>query len=144
MYEVTPQNIYNFRQSNPELVIKDAREFLGLSEAQCEALRTILLARGVNKWLKARRDLIAYKKQLKHEIKAIEALKIEVKSELREGRNYRLYYRYIALREKLKLLQRIRADLKSICETPRWQIWPRNSHHHNALKTMNTIKASGN
>jgi hypothetical protein len=139
--EVSPRTIWNFRQNNPELVIKDAREYLGLNEEQCELLRTILLARGVNKWLKVRRDLIAYKKQLKHEIRRLQEEIAALKAQLRTGFDHKVYHNYIRNKALLAKLSSIRGDLKQLCMTDRWQIWPRSSSR-NVLKEMNTIKCS--
>ena len=130
--EVTKTNIYSFRQNNPELVVRDAREYLDLTEEECNILRTILLARGINKWLKVRRDLIAYKKQLKHTIKAIENQRKMVKGTPN----------YIVLREVSKALQSVRYTLRVLCKTDRWQIWPQLGSHHKELSAMNTIRAS--
>ena len=131
--KVTPQNIWNFRQNNPELIIQDARNYLGLNKEQCQILRIILLARGVNKWLKVRRDLIAYKKQLKHKIKAIEKIRLCYPKRTKEN----LIYMQIS-----KTLQQVRSTLKCLCKTDRWQIWPQLGSHHKELKAMNTLKAS--
>jgi len=142
MYEVTPQNIWNFRQNNPELIIKDAQQFLNLNNEQCQILRNILLARGINKWLKVRRDLIAYKKQLKNKIKRLESEKTKIKSQISKNYNPLLHNEYTVKKELSKLLQSIRHQLKQLCQTNRWQIWPTNQHHHKALQQMNTLTAS--
>jgi len=128
--EVTPKNIWNFRQNNPELVVNDARIYLGLNEKQCDILRKILLARGVNKWFKVRRDLIAYKKLIKHQIVAVQ--------------NQRRMMPQLSKQLKpLHLtLSKIRSDLRAMCKTDRWQIWPKLGSHHKELKAMNTITAS--
>jgi hypothetical protein len=136
MYDVNKKTIWNFRQNNPELVINDAREFLRLSEDQCDILRNILLARGVNKWLKVRRDLIAYKKQIKHRICEIQQIIPRLKS-------YGYGTHLIELKQELKTLQKIRGDLKRLCMTDRWQIWPQGKSHHTTIKLMNTLTASG-
>ena len=127
---ITPQTIYNFRQDNPELIIKDAQEYLGLNEIQCEILRKILLARGVNKWLKVRRDLIAYKKQIKHEVRAI--------VELRQT-SYEAKKQFLPL---LKFAESVRRTLRQLCKTNRWQIWPQLGSHHRELRSMNSLWAS--
>jgi len=129
--EVTPQTIWNFRQNNPELVIRDAKQYLNLDEKQCELLRKILLARGVNKWLKVRRDLIAYKKAIKHDITRI--MKIRKSAPPREK---------AILLPTLKFAEKVRADLRQLCKTDRWQIWPTNKSHHESLRLMNTLKVS--
>ena len=132
MYTVTRSNIWNFRQNNPELVIQDAKQYLGLSEEQCCILRTILLARGINKWLKVRRDLIAYKKQIKHKVRLYTLL-----YSISKHTKYREMYR-----ELLKTYEEIRKNLKLLCSTDRYQIWPQLGSHHKELESMNTIKAS--
>ena len=105
---LSPETINNFRQNTPELIIRDARRLLGLSEDQCGILRDILLARGVNKWLRVRRMLIRYKHKLKAEIKVILA-------------NYR---RHPAQKAALATLNRIRGDLRAMCHSERWVEWP--------------------
>ena len=130
--DLTPRTIWNFRQNHPELVVRDLRDYLGLDEAACAFVRRVLLARGVNKWLKVRRDLIAYKKQLKHELKATDAERLASKGTPR----------YRELTERLKLLQRVRGDLKALCMTDRWQVWPHDRPIGDGLRSMNTLRAS--
>jgi hypothetical protein len=140
--EVSPKTIWNFKQNNPELVVEDARQYIGLNEEQCELLRTILLARGVNKWLKVRRDLIAYKKQIKHQIKRVTEEIKAAKSLLRDDpQNQRIITQRIVLKETLKILEAVRGDLKALCMTDRWQIW-RPSTSRRVLKEMNSITCS--
>lgn len=55
--EVSEANIWNFRQNNPELVVRDLEKLFNLNEEQKEQVRTVLMARGVNKWFKVRRDI---------------------------------------------------------------------------------------
>ena len=59
------KTIVSERQNNPELVVQDCKKEFGFTEAQCETVRHILLRRGINKWLYARRKFI----KLKHEVK---------------------------------------------------------------------------
>lgn len=140
--EVSPRTIWNLKQNNPELVIEDAKEYLGLNEEQCELLRTIMLARGINKWLKVRRDLIAYKKQIKHKIKEIEKYKCKLKQQIKDfGYSENVYREYLANKEVHKQLMQIRGDLKALCMTDRWQIWPRLTSR-DALRQMNSIKCA--
>ena len=145
-YELTPKNIWNFRQNNPELVIKDAKEFLDLDNEQCRVLRQIMLARGINKWLKVRRDIIAYKKIIKHQIKDTQKSLIVNKETLKRT-TYKSVPYYLLLREKymlknrLKMLEIIRRDLKKMCMTDRWQIW-KPSTSNSILREMNTITTS--
>lgn len=130
-FRITRKNIWNFRQNHPELVVRDLREKLGLNEEQCQVVRDSLLARGVNKWLKVRRDLIAYKKLLKHEIAELEAQRLSLP-------------RHSPERSKLLAVQNrvraIRKDLKALCMTDRWQIWPESVG--DGLRQMNSITAA--
>lgn len=129
--EVSLKTIWNFRQNHPELVVRDLKEHLQLDEEQCDLVRKVLLARGINKWLKVRRDLIAFKKQLKHRLKAVDA----------ERANHpKRSPRHRELTAELKVLMETRGILKSLCMTNRWQIWPREISK--GLKKMNTLRAS--
>ena len=67
--DMTPTTIWNERQNHPELVVQDCRALLGLTEEQCDVVRRILLRRGVNKWLYARRGLIHLKHWMKERLK---------------------------------------------------------------------------
>ena len=106
---LNPSTINNFRQNTPELVIRDARRMLSLNEEQCQILRDILLARGINKWLKARRDIIRYKEKVKESIKYIQ-------STYKKGD--------VAQKATLQVLNLVRRDLRIICHQSRWVIWP--------------------
>ena len=106
---LNPETINNFRQNTPELVIRDARRMLSLNEEQCQILRDILLARGINKWLKARRDIIRYKEKVKESIKYIQ-------STYKKGD--------VAQKATLQVLNLVRRDLRIICHQSRWVIWP--------------------
>ena len=96
--DLRPETINSFRQDSPELIIRDARILLKLNDEQLEMLRKILLARGVNKWLKARRDII----NLKHKIK---------KSLFSNNGQMTVHDIY--------------CELQRICHSPRWVEWPR-------------------
>ena len=106
---LSPETINNFRQNTPELVIRDARRLLDLDDNDCQVLRQILLARGINKWLKARRDIIRLKEKYKTRIKELA-----------------LSYRKYRPEDKIamRLLQEFRACLRKICHSPRWVEWP--------------------
>ena len=106
---LSPETINNFRQNSPQLIIEDARRFLGLDAAACDKLREILLARGVNKWLKARRDLIALKCELKRGIHGILATGVKGNA---------------AQKGNLKALMQVQGRIRAICHQPRWVEWP--------------------
>ncbi|MCI0692780.1 hypothetical protein L0337_12350 [candidate division KSB1 bacterium] len=122
---LSPDTIYSFRQNSPELIIRDAKRMLHLDDDQLEILRRILLARGVNKWFKARRDII----KLKHEIK-------KRISELL-GR-YKKWER--VHKTELKLLNSFYERLEVICHQPRWVEWPRIADPREAEKKL-VVKA---
>jgi len=151
IFKVTPINIWNYKQNHPELIINDLKNE-GFTEEQINIVRISMLARGVNKWLKVRRDLIAYKKLLKHEIKQlmddVGKLKINMTNKWCNFNNASVYdvheynkarEQYVIARELLKYKQKVRSDLKKLCMTNRWQIWE--GKH---LSDMNTITASDN
>ena len=117
---LTPETINNFRQNTPELVIRDAKRMLNLNDNQCETLKQILLARGINKWLKARRDIIALKNDIKIEIK-----KIQENYDRKKDKT------------KLKLLEDFRAKLRRICHQERWVEWSADANPRKAkLKVL--------
>jgi len=94
------KNIWSARQNNPELVVKDCQEEFNLTDEQCDKLRFILLKRGVNKWLYARRKFIA----MKHELKEM----------LKEEKD----------KERLKFLHKLNEKMQNIARMPRWVEWP--------------------
>ncbi len=154
LFEATPQNIWNYKQNHPELVIKDLQQY-GVDAFIVSLVRQSMLCRGINKWLKVRRDLIAYKKIIKHQIKDLDKIIPSLKEQMKNTHvSYKeillnpenihqllLFERkhrdYMIAKEKLKLLQEIRGNLKKMCMTDRWQIWE--GKH---IEEMNTIKAS--
>ena len=84
--EITPNNIWSYKQNHPELVIQDIGSYMmknrnGFNDipALLETVRNSLLARGINKWLKVRRDLIAYKKIQKHRVRELTCQLVEIK-----------------------------------------------------------------
>ena len=151
IFEIDELTIWNCKQNHPELVIEDCKKY-GFTES---VVRQSMLARGINKWLKVRRDLIAYKKLVKHDIrdllKQITKLKKEMsknyccpkdvetkKKTIWEYKKYnQLLTNYLIHKELLKHKEIVRRDLKQLCMTERWQIWERKR-----LQEMNTITAS--
>ena len=92
-----PNTIWSARQNNPELVVQDLKEEFWLNEQECQKVRYILLVRGINKWLLARRKVI----ELKHDVKEM------VKDNPKDKRLLNVYMR-----------------LQEICKMPRWVEWP--------------------
>lgn len=152
--EVTPSNIWSFTQNHPEMVVKDILSKheeikVGSKEIFSNIIRKSLLARGVNKWLKVRLDLIQYKRAIKHMIrKKMKDIKeqkrlISERYCLPEDTNYKDYMHlriHLAyLRGQLIVLQQVRKDLKDLCMTERWQDWENKS-----LKEMTRQTVSEN
>ena len=105
---LSPETINNFRQNSPELVIRDAKEMLGLDDDQCNVLKNILLARGINKWLKARLDIIKLKNDIKDEIVELQ----------------KIYQKWNpAHKQTMRILTRVRSDIRAICHQNRWVEW---------------------
>ena len=102
---MNPETIWNEKQDHPELIIQDAREFLGLNEYGLEILRMILLRRGVNKWMYARWRFI----ELKHQVKDM------LKREIPGTPRYRL-------------IQFIYVPMQHIAKMSRWVEWGRYIH----------------
>ena len=152
--DATPKNIWNYQQNHPELVIKDLKEY-GYGDDVQTLVRQSMLCRGINKWLKVRRDLIAYKKLIKHDIKTLTIELSILKSDMtnkyctinhvinNEKTQEQLYEyfkartKYEVAKEILKEKSKTRHDLKKLCMTERWQIW-----QGRKLNEMNSIKAS--
>ena len=132
--------IESYRQNFPELVIRDAQEYLELTDKQCDTLRNILLARGVNKWLKVRKDLVTYKTTIKKEItrlcNALHDARIELKNypkltrsemsceQFKKWKN--ISKKRVEMKYRLKCLNEVQKELNKMCHSPRYVIW-RNS-----------------
>ena len=155
IFEACSANIWNFKQNHPELVIKDCAKYGAMTAYQLSVVRQSMLCRGINKWLKVRRDLIAYKKMVKHQIVDLMQQVGDLKTELSAcychtgqvlSEDKTIYdfdhytiirTRYLIAKEKLKTLQKVRATLRGLCNTDRWQIW-----QGKRIEEMNTLKAS--
>jgi len=129
---VTNHTIEHFQQNHPELIVQDARDYLGLTEDQQAVLRKILLARGVNKWFKVRRDLIAYKILLRGKIAEIH----QARETARVGRDLKTFH---FMKSGQKAFEEVSEALRAMCHSARMVIWPRNTSR-TALRSMNTIK----
>jgi len=150
---VNAETIYNEKQNYPELIVEDILkeiDFLitfyiekGLADKRQYTLSdeetllnelkidlrnkiyAILLKRGVNKWLLVRKLLIRLKKLYQEEInntlKEIQTLKKEMERLIHPPKRMKDEHRI--LKERLKLLSRIRGELFTLCNTPRWVVW---------------------
>lgn len=98
--DIDERTIWGSRQNHPELVVSDCRKEFGLTDEQCAKLRFIMMNRGINKWLYARRLFI----HLKHQMKA------NLKTPNRKN--------YLKAYEKMQ----------NICKMPRWVEWGHRAH----------------
>jgi hypothetical protein len=111
--KINENNIWSIRQNHPELVVQDCKEEFDLNEEDCKKLRFILLKRGINKWLLARRKMI----KLKHETKEIFKKSFD---------------KYGPKNELVQKLQYIHSKLQNIAKLPRWVEW--NSNYHSKMR----------
>ena len=117
MSSYTPKTIWNCQQNHPELVVLDCKREFGLDELQCARLREILLERGVNKWLYARRLFI----RLKHQVK------IMVKEATPRTKEH-------------QLLNELNRTMQAIAKMPRWVEWSPNKR---ACRAVVVVKGPG-
>lgn len=107
---LTPELIWNIEQNKPSLIVGDF-EALGIDP---ETTHSILLARGVYKWLSVRRLLIKTKDAWKETIK-------DTLAKLREAKIPNNAYQIGYLRGYLKAKEECRADIRKLCHSERWQ-----------------------
>ncbi|KKL99906.1 hypothetical protein LCGC14_1809740 [marine sediment metagenome] len=110
---VNEKTIWCSKQNHPELVIKDCIREFNLNSKQAEKLRFILMNRGINKWLLARRRFIT----LKHKVKDIMKESIS-----QYGHKHPL----------VKHIKKIQAEMQNIAKLPRWIEW--GVHIHRKMK----------
>jgi hypothetical protein len=151
--DATKENIWQFPQNNPNFVIADIKSvYPDIDESVIERS---LMARGVNKWLKVRRDLIAHKKKIKNRIKQIQVEILEQKKICSEnfvsfadvkadigkleqlGQFFKAKEKLTALQTEIKVIIKERTILKNLCMTERWQDWKGKS-----VEDMNTFRES--
>ncbi len=101
-----PVNINQAPQNQPEMVVEDLKAAFDLDEIQAEYVRYVMLKRGINKWMYARRKFIDLKHLVKRRMK-----KADIGS--------KEYYIYQELNEKMQ----------HIAKTPRWVEWPKKIHN---------------
>lgn len=135
--DIIKYKIENYRQNYPELVIQDAKNYLNLNDEQCEILRNVLLARGINKWLAVRKDLVTYKTTIKKEITKLCNELHNVRMELRnypkmtrgemsheEFKKWRnIGKKRVEMKYRLKCLNEVQKELNKMCHSPRYVIW---------------------
>jgi len=104
---LTPDGIWNFKQNKPRFIARDF-ETLGINK---EVTYKILLARGVFKWLSARRDIIKLKNVWRDRLS--ELYHCDVASLGKKE--------YAERKGKIKALEECRAELRAICHSDRWR-----------------------
>jgi len=104
---LTPQSIWQIAQNRPSLVADDL-ERAGVPRA---VTHTILLARGVYKWLAVRRGLIDLKNQWRAELTQLYI------AASREPRGSARRREIVA---RIRALEECRAAVRGLCHSPRW------------------------
>ena len=122
-----PESQWQWKQNYPELVVEDIIDvFPLLKNKEQEYIRSWLYAdllfRGINKWLFVRYLLVRYKK-----------LVAEWRNEAFEnmgkygkpawGVGTEIAYQYGYWRGYYEAMRKVRADLKTLCCTPRYVVW---------------------
>ena len=106
---ITPKNIWCFKQNKIKYIVQDLLPYVDE-----EIIREVLLARGVNKWLACRKDLIRLKNNLKKEI----TNQIELIRQAKKEKNELLRQRLVGQWEKMV---EIRERIRNICHSDRWR-----------------------
>ncbi len=105
---INDRTIWQEAQNKPTLIVRD---IIGRYPAvDPDFVYTVLLRRGVFKWLSVRRYLIRLKDEWKSEVRALNRRKTP------DQKGY------------LKALERCRADVRRLCHAARWQA-PDNDRH---------------
>ena len=108
--DVSPGNIWEYRQNKPRLVCRDMWALFGVPQ---KATAEILMARGVYKWLRVRSLLIALKDLWRDQLTAayrdIEAGKIQ--------RGTPEYWQEVG---RIHALEECRLQVRALCHSPRW------------------------
>jgi hypothetical protein len=107
---VNKKNIWQYKQNKPKYIADDFSNY-GVSR---RLVFKILLARGVFKWLKVRRDLIKLKDVWKGRIKRVHVERIEAK---RRGS----YFHAAKLKGYQLALEEVRKEIRLLCHSERWQ-----------------------
>lgn len=116
---VSKENIWQYRQNKPSLIAKDFEDLTNLPQRMC---LKILMARGVFKWLKIRRDLIRLKESWKKQITlmqgAIRANRENINT--KERPTYADHYRHGYARGYHDALTECRNQVRRLCHSQRW------------------------
>ncbi len=106
---LNPETIWSFRQNIPELIVQDCIKEFNFDDEQTEKLRIILMARGVNKWMFARREFIKLKHEVLYMLKSKESP----------------YDR----KDVHRVIEKIYVKMQKIARIPRWIKWPNTITH---------------
>lgn len=107
---LTPELIWNIEQNKPSLVAEDLEEF----GVPAHITHSVLLARGVYKWLSVRRQIIKLKNVWKARI-------VETLAKLKEAKRSHNDYEVGYLRGYLKAYEECRSEVRALCHSERWQ-----------------------
>ena len=134
MGKISKHNIAQYKQNRISLVVKDLSHYVPE-----EAVRKVMLKRGINKWLYCRKKFIGLKNELKHEVTKILDEMHETKKErkllsrmLKNTKSeeykktykrdlYKLCQKYDKLVGRLEATSAIKEQIRSICKLSRWQ-----------------------
>jgi len=116
------KNIWGFKQNKPTLIVKDITD--KYPNIPSDFIYSILLKRGVFKWLAVRRDLITLKNIWRKNItntiisihKAKEDIEIDIMNKKSPDFNKLSY-----LRGYLKALENDRGEVRKLCHSDRWR-----------------------
>lgn len=108
--QLTPKSIWNIRQNKPTLIVRDLKEY----DVPADIAYSILLGRGVFKWLAVRRDLIKLKNIWKERVTATIA---RIHTAKREHDQVQLAYQ----RGYLKAYEECRSEVRALCHSERFR-----------------------
>lgn len=107
---VSKDNIWQYQQNKPSLIAKDLEQY-GVPR---RLTMSVLLARGVFKWLAVRRDLIKLKNIWKERIK-------QTLAEIQQAKSSHEQLRLMYLRGYLKAYEECRKEVRALCHSERWR-----------------------
>ena len=123
--DLTPKGINNIEQNKPCLIAADLAT-LGVAR---DTTYSVLLGRGVFKWLAVRRDLIRLKNAWRSHITVI----IEtIKAAKKDGDEYHHAY----LKGYLKAYEECRAEVRALCHSDRWRCPDNDAHAQDFLDRL--------
>ena len=137
MKQIDKKQIWNYDQNIPDLIVDDLISELNIkdNEKNRNIIYSVLLKRGVNKWLMVRKLLIRLKKLYQEDIK-------KCQKDLNEAKISENWNEHSNLKSKIKLLDKIREQLKLLCQSPRWVIW--NQREIGLVDTIGMTKNDAN